>query len=31
VATGLQTRTQLEKLGLKDIADDLERRGLVLL
>jgi aldehyde:ferredoxin oxidoreductase len=28
VATGLQTRAQLEELGLKDIADELEQRGL---
>jgi aldehyde:ferredoxin oxidoreductase len=29
VATGLQTRAQLEEVGLKDVAQDLERRGLV--
>ena len=29
VATGLQTRAQLEGVGLKDVAQDLERRGLV--
>jgi len=29
VGTGLQTRERLEELGLKDIADDLEHRGLV--
>ena len=29
VATGLQTRPTLEGLGLKDVADDLERRGLL--
>ncbi len=29
VASGLQTRDGLEKLGLKDIADDLENRGLL--
>jgi aldehyde:ferredoxin oxidoreductase len=29
VATGLQTRAKLEELGLKDIAHDLERRGLL--
>ena len=29
VATGLQTREQLKKVGLEDIADDLERRGLL--
>ena len=29
VATGLQTRLTLEGLGLKDVADDLERRGLL--
>ncbi len=29
VASGLQTRDGLEKLGLKDIADDLESRGLL--
>lgn len=28
VDTGLQTRTTLEELGLSDIADDLEQRGL---
>ena len=28
-ATGLQTRRQLEDLQLKDIADDLEGRGLL--
>jgi aldehyde:ferredoxin oxidoreductase len=28
-ATGLQTRASLEKLDLKDVADDLERRGLL--
>ena len=28
VATGLQTRTKLEELGLKDVAEDLEKRGL---
>jgi aldehyde:ferredoxin oxidoreductase len=27
--TGLQTRASLEGLGLKDVADDLERRGLL--
>ena len=31
VATGLQTRAQLEDVGLKDVAQDLERRGLVAL
>jgi aldehyde:ferredoxin oxidoreductase len=29
VATGLQTRQTLESLVLKDVADDLERRGLL--
>jgi len=29
VATGLQTRRKLEELELKDIADDLEERGLI--
>jgi aldehyde:ferredoxin oxidoreductase len=29
IATGLQTRLTLEGLGLKDVADDLERRGLL--
>jgi aldehyde:ferredoxin oxidoreductase len=29
IATGLQTRPTLESLGLKDVADDLERRGLL--
>ncbi len=29
IATGLQTRGTLEGLGLKDVADDLERRGLL--
>ena len=29
VATGLQTREQLKEVGLEDIADDLERRGLL--
>ena len=29
VATGLQTRETLEGLGLKEVADDLERRGLL--
>jgi aldehyde:ferredoxin oxidoreductase len=29
VATGLQTRAKLEELGLKDIAEDLEQRGLI--
>lgn len=29
IATGLQTRQNLEGLGLKDVADDLERRGLL--
>ena len=29
VATGLQTRSGLEQLGMKDVADDLERRGLL--
>ncbi|MBW2143847.1 MAG: hypothetical protein JRG75_05560 [Deltaproteobacteria bacterium] len=29
VATGLQTRQKLEDLELKDIADDLDRRGLI--
>ena len=29
VATGLQTRGQLREIGLEDIADDLERRGLL--
>lgn len=29
IATGLQTRAKLEKLGLSDIAEDLERRGLL--
>jgi aldehyde:ferredoxin oxidoreductase len=28
-ATGLQTRQTLEGLGLKDVADDMERRGLL--
>ena len=29
VGTGLQTRAKLEKLGLKDMAEDLERSGLI--
>jgi aldehyde:ferredoxin oxidoreductase len=29
IATGLQTRPTLESLGLKDVADDLEQRGLL--
>jgi aldehyde:ferredoxin oxidoreductase len=29
VATGLQTRAKLEQLGLKDVIQDLEQRGLV--
>ena len=29
VKTGLQTRRQLEKLGLSEIADDLEKRSLL--
>jgi len=29
IATGLQTRPTLESLGLKDVADDLQRRGLL--
>jgi aldehyde:ferredoxin oxidoreductase len=29
IATGLQTRQPLESLGLKDVADDLEQRGLL--
>ena len=29
VATGLQTKSKLEELGLKDIATDLEQRGLL--
>jgi len=29
VATGLQTRAKLEQLGLGDVADDLEQRGLI--
>ena len=29
IATGLQTRKQLTEIGLEDIADDLERRGLL--
>ena len=29
IATGLQTRRTLESLGLKDVADDLEQRGLL--
>jgi len=29
VGTGLQTRAKLEELGLKDMVEDLERRGLV--
>ncbi len=29
VATGLQTRAKLEELGLKDMVEDLERRGLL--
>jgi len=29
IATGLPTRRTLEGLGLKDVADDLERRGLL--
>jgi len=29
VATGLQTRSKLEELGLEDIAQDLEQRGLL--
>jgi aldehyde:ferredoxin oxidoreductase len=30
VTTGLQTRTKLEELGLKDVADKLEEKGLVI-
>jgi aldehyde:ferredoxin oxidoreductase len=29
VATGLQTRAKLEELELKDVAQDLEQRGLI--
>ncbi len=29
VTTGLQTRESLERLGLREVADDLERRGLL--
>jgi aldehyde:ferredoxin oxidoreductase len=29
VATGLQTRRTLEELELNDIAEDLDRRGLI--
>ena len=29
VATGLQTRAKLEQLGLGDMVDDLEQRGLI--
>jgi aldehyde:ferredoxin oxidoreductase len=29
VATGLQTRAQMEEVGLKDVALDLEARGLL--
>ncbi|MEE9401368.1 MAG: aldehyde ferredoxin oxidoreductase N-terminal domain-containing protein, partial [Dehalococcoidia bacterium] len=29
VGTGLQTRPKLEELGLKDVVEDLERRGLI--
>ena len=29
VASGLQTRTKLEELGLKDVANDLEQRELL--
>ena len=29
VSTGLQTRAKLEELGLKDMVEDLERRGLI--
>jgi len=29
VGTGLQTRAKLEELGLKDMVEDLERRGLI--
>jgi aldehyde:ferredoxin oxidoreductase len=29
IATGLQTRETLDKYGLKDVADDLEQRGLL--
>jgi len=29
VATGLQTREKLQELGLEDVTDDLERRGLI--
>ena len=29
IATGLQTRARLEKLGLADVARDLEQRGLI--
>jgi aldehyde:ferredoxin oxidoreductase len=29
IATGLQTRAKLAELGLKDIAQDLEQRGLI--
>jgi len=28
MATGLQTRATLEELGLREVAEDLERRGL---
>ncbi len=30
VATGLQTRTKLEELGLQEVAQDLEQRGLII-
>jgi aldehyde:ferredoxin oxidoreductase len=29
IATGLQTRAKLEELGLRDVAQDLEQRGLI--
>ncbi len=29
MATGLQTRAQLEEVGLEDVAQDLEARGLL--
>jgi aldehyde:ferredoxin oxidoreductase len=29
VTTGLQTRAQVEEVGLKDVAQDLEQRGLL--
>ena len=29
VSTGLQTRASLEEMGLKEIADDLQSRGLI--